>query len=78
MSYPHRKGQGSPKMVLPSGPTRVPPDVIARLDALVSHMKRDPYVMGKPSTAGAARAALMLGVAELERRYGITIAEAAE
>lgn len=78
MSYPHRKGQGSPKLMLHNGPTHVAPEVIARLDVLVRHMTRDPYVMGRPSVAGAARAALMLGVAELERRYGIATAEAAE
>lgn len=73
MSYQHVKGKGRPAL-----PMRTDPADVERLERVIVHMKRDPYVMGQVSVAGAARAALKIGLAELERRYGIEEAKAAE
>lgn len=65
---------GSPKLqVGPASGVRVDPGVIDRLVALVAKMKTDPYVMGMPSVASAARACMLVGLEHLELRYGIKV-----
>ena len=51
MSYQHVKGKGRPAL-----PMRTDPADVERLERVIVHMKRDPYVMGQVSVAGAARA----------------------
>lgn len=78
-----RKGQaatyeekvGSPKLhVGGASGTRVDPGTVTRLAALVHKMAADPYVMGRPTVASIARSALLLGLEQLELRYGVTVA----